>query len=185
MTSKNSATSLNALLASTKTKKTEKALAQRDLTGTKTIFPWPCGYFYARVYDVYDGDTCSLVYYLDKTCKIPLTIKLRVKGVDTPERRTKNSLEKHAANILRKHVRNMIHGHTLVLHLEKYGKYGGRAIGDLYLLHRSNYLTLTDYLLQNKFAHAYDGKTKKRDWTSDELNHIVKSLTKLEPLRDL
>ncbi len=124
----------------------------------------------AKIYKVYDGDTCTVVFmYGDK----PFKISARISGIDTPEIRTSNPLEKEAGRKVRDHVRGLILDKVLPIKFEKWGKWGSRLITEIYLDNPpKRNLTLTSYLLKHKIAREYSGGEKK-DWTDSELRYII------------
>ena len=128
------------------------------------------------VYDVYDGDTCSiLVPFGDEYLKL----KIRVLGVDTPEVKVRGAakgtelgdLEEQAGAHVREKVKALIEEKECEVRLDKWDKYGGRVNGVVFLESRK-YATLTEYLLANYYAKEYHGK-KKEDWTAEELGRIL------------
>lgn len=84
-------------------------------------------------------------------------INVRVKGVDTPEMRTKNSCEKKKAILAKQKVQELlIQASKIDLINVSRGKYF-RVVADVIIDGNS----LSDYLLKNGYAYAYDGGTKK------------------------
>ena len=134
----------------------------------------------ALVYSVYDGDTCSIL--------VPtgidgfLNLRIRILGVDTPEVKVKKKdreemgneladLEEEAGKYVRDKVKQRIEGKVCKIRLDKWDKYGGRVIGEIFLESR-RYSTLTNYLLTNYYAKPYTGQ-KKELWTEQELNIML------------
>lgn len=110
----------------------------------------------ARISRVIDGDTVEVVFLHGG--KIPTKIGLRVDGVNTPEKRTKNSLEKEAAFYVRDQVIFLLENREYVhIRFRKWDKYGGRIIGDIIY---DKDCTLSEYLLENRYAQPYNGKKK-------------------------
>ena len=62
----------------------------------------------AYVYDVYDGDTCTLNYFVCKKCKKVDTIKVRLNNIDTPEIKRSSNLENRATVKVKEYVANLI-----------------------------------------------------------------------------
>lgn len=122
-----------------------------------------------HVLSVYDGDTCTVVYNINNNENSPFVINVRIFGIDTPERKTKNELEKKAGLLLSKYVSDIILGKNLLLEILDWDKYGGRIVGNI-IIDNDN---LTNLLLSNKLAKSYDGKTKKEIWSTEELEHII------------
>lgn len=128
------------------------------------------------VYDVYDGDTCSILVPFGEA---HLKLKIRVLGVDTPEVKVRGAakgtelgdMEERAGAHVREKVKALIEGKECEVRLDKWDKYGGRVNGVVFLESRK-YATLTEYLLANYYAKEYHGK-KKEDWTGEELGRIL------------
>ena len=62
----------------------------------------------AKVMSVYDGDTCTIVYNINNNILSPFVVNLRLFGVDAPEKKTNNNLEKKASLLLTEYVSNKI-----------------------------------------------------------------------------
>lgn len=130
----------------------------------------------AYVYNVYDGDTCSVIYEYGNEY---ININIRVMGVDCPEINpsTKDlkmkDLEKKAAIFVREKVRKLILGDDIKIKLIKWDKYGGRVVGAIFLPNKfeNKWITLTEYLLSNGYGKPYGGN-KKNDWTEKDLYKI-------------
>lgn len=105
----------------------------------------------------YDADTITF----DIPQVHPLlgkAIAIRVNGVDTPEIKTKNKCEKDAGRNAKRLVENLLkRAKRIDLMNVKRGKYF-RIVADV-IIDGQN---LTDYLLKNQLAYAYDGGTKKK-----------------------
>jgi len=142
----------------------------------------------AKVVDVYDGDTCTIIYSYGSEF---LKTKIRVIGVDTPEMSVRGelrgtdigNLEQKAGTHVKKAVIDLIEGKILKVKMNKFDKYGGRINGDIYLELPENFtpdkdgtrcLTLTDFLISKKYARKYSGD-KKEAWTEEELNYILEN----------
>ena len=149
-----------------KAKKVKK-LASID-PDTITDVPNPGNMTIVYVYEVIDGDTIKVLYHSGSEVH---KIDVRVKGIDTPETRRARDLEKKAGSVVGKIVSDKIHDRLIGVKFIKWGKYGGRMVGDVYL--PSGKTTLSEYLLENKLAHPYTGKTKKKSWTDEELRYII------------
>jgi endonuclease YncB( thermonuclease family) len=142
----------------------------------------PCRkeFIYAKVIDVYDGDTCTILYEYEN---IFLKTKIRINGVDTPEKRIKGplkntdigNLQKKAAIHVKNDVVNLLENKIVKVVMNKFDKYGGRVNGDIYLPEECNSnKTLADYLISKKYAKKYSGK-KKELWTEKELLFILEN----------
>jgi len=127
----------------------------------------------ARVYNVYDGDTCSVIYEYGSEY---ININIRVMGVDCPEINPSaediemKNLEKKAAIFVRDKVRKMILDKDVKIKLIKWDKYGGRVVGAIFLPSKfeNKWITLTEYLLSNGYGKPYIGN-KKDDWERRDL----------------
>jgi len=139
---------------------------------------------YAKVVDVYDGDTFTvIIMYGD----LPMKLKIRLQGVDAPELVVKKTpgkvytseqlelmeLEMRAGAHVRDKVKKLIEGKEVIVKLIKCDKYGGRQVGAVYLKPQS-YETLTEYLLSKRYGKPYQAQ-KKDDWTREELNYILEN----------
>lgn len=121
----------------------------------------------AKVIDVYDGDTCKVIYRYGTK---PIKISIRIQGIDTPEIKTPNKYEKEAAIKIRDLVRKKILGKILYIKLIKWDKYGGRVVGDVFLSGKKN--NLSNFLLSKNLAKPYTGN-KKDTWTDYECKKII------------
>lgn len=120
----------------------------------------------AKISSVYDGDTVTAIILYGNQ---PMKIKLRIIGIDAPEKNSKNELEKRAAIAVTNLVKNFIENKVCFIQLEKPDKYA-RVLGDVYF--GDNKVSLSKYLLNNNYVRSYDG-TKKPEWTAEELQNIV------------
>ena len=109
------------------------------------------------VIKVYDGDTitvASCIPGMTDACLYKFSIRL--KGIDTPEIRTKNKEEKEIGIIARNELRKLImKQHVTLCNISK-EKYG-RLLCDVYL----NDTHINQWLIQNKLAVAYAGGKKQ------------------------
>ena len=85
---------------------------------------------------VYDGDTIKLI---NKKYQKPFQkISLRIYGVDTPElKRYKCEVEKELAEEAKIYVEGILENFKYKIVFIKWGKYGGRVIGDIIILEDS------------------------------------------------
>lgn len=141
-----------------------KSISSPPLKGNNTL---------ARIVDVYDGDTVKALFFLNGLIDAPFKIGVRLAGIDCPELRTKNILEKKAGHVVRDFLRGVINNKIVILNIHNWDKYGSRIVGDVYPPDSSR--TVSDLLLSMNFAKPYDGKTKKEDWTDEELKRIIDS----------
>ena len=122
---------------------------------------------------VLDGDTIDVT--IDLGCDLYKKERVRVAGVDTPEKRTRDLEEKelgiHATNWLKEKLDGAISGDDdLVIRTELVGGVGkyGRLLGWLYI--GDSALSLNEQMIEEGYAWAYDGGTKQKDF--EELREI-------------
>ena len=116
-----------------------------------------------EVVKIIDGDTADFI--LDLGFDLYKKERVRVAGVDTPEKRTKNLEEKalgiEATNWLKEKLEGAIAGDDeLSVRTELVGGTGkyGRLLGWLYIGDDS--VSLNEQMITEGYAHAYDGGTK-------------------------
>lgn len=126
------------------------------------------------VCDVYDGDTCTILYSIDQTV---LKTNLRILGIDAPEFKVKSKdktnrdlLEEEAGAKVREIVKNLIWQKYTQVKFVKHDKFGGRILAEVYI--PNEIVTITDFLLNLRYAKPYAGQ-KKIPWTEEELYYIL------------
>ena len=122
---------------------------------------------------VLDGDTIDVI--IDLGFDLAKTERVRIAGVDTPEKRTRNLEEKalgiDATEWLKDKLEGAIDGDDdLVIRTELVGGVGkyGRLLGWLYI--GDSDLSLNEQMITEGYAWAYDGGTKQKNF--DELREI-------------
>ena len=122
---------------------------------------------------VLDGDTIDVT--IDLGFDLYKKERVRVAGVDTPEKRTKDDEEKalgyDATHWLEDKLNGAITGDDdLVIRTELVGGVGkyGRLLGWLYI--GDSELSLNEQMITEGYAWAYDGGTKQKDF--EELREI-------------
>ena len=125
---------------------------------------------------VLDGDTIDVT--IDLGFDLYKKERVRVAGVDTPEKRTRNLEEKalgiDATNWLKKELEDVLAGDDeLIVRTELHGGVGkyGRLLGWLYV--GDEELSLNEQMITQGYAHAYDGGTK--DMNLEKLREIRRS----------
>ena len=115
---------------------------------------------------VLDGDTIDVV--IDLGFDLYKKERVRIAGVDTPEKRTRNLEEKalglDATNWLKDKLEGAISGDDdLVIRTELVGGTGkyGRLLGWCYI--GDSAVSLNEQMIEEGYAHAYDGGTKNMD----------------------
>ena len=119
-----------------------------------------------KINRVVDGDTIDVT--IDLGFDLYKKERVRVAGVDTPEKRTKNLEEKalglDATAWLKGKLEETIKGdEELIVRTELKGGVGkyGRLLGWLYV--GDSDISLNEQMITEGYAHAYDGGTKNMD----------------------
>ena len=122
---------------------------------------------------VVDGDTIDVT--IDLGFDLYKKERVRIAGVDTPEKRTRDLEEKElgidATNWMKENLEGAIDGDDeLTIRTELKGGVGkyGRLLGWLYV--GDEQVSLNELMIQEGYAWAYDGGTKKKDF--EELREI-------------
>jgi len=125
---------------------------------------------------VLDGDTIDVT--IDLGFDLYKKERVRVAGVDTPEKRTRNLEEKElgidATNWLKKELEDVLAGDDeLIVRTELHGGVGkyGRLLGWLYVGDET--VSLNEQMITQGYAHPYDGGTK--DMNLEALREIRRS----------
>ena len=118
---------------------------------------------------VVDGDTIDVT--IDLGFDLSKKERVRVAGVDTPEKRTRDLEEKalgiDATNWLKEKLEGAIDGEDdLVIRTELVGGMGkyGRLLGWLYI--GDSTVSLNEEMIDEGYAWCYDGGTKNKDFES-------------------
>ena len=116
---------------------------------------------------VVDGDTIDVT--IDLGFDLSKKERVRVAGVDTPEKRTRDLEEKalgyDATNWLKEKLEGAVAGDDdLVIRTELVGGVGkyGRLLGWLYI--GDSLVSLNEEMIEEGYAWAYDGGTKQKDF---------------------
>ena len=122
---------------------------------------------------VLDGDTIDVI--IDLGFDLAKSERVRIAGVDTPEKRTRNLEEKalgiDATEWLKDKLEGAIDGDDdLIIRTELVGGVGkyGRLLGWLYI--GDSDVSLNEQMITEGYAWAYDGGTKQKDF--EELREI-------------
>ena len=126
-----------------------------------------------KINRVVDGDTIDVT--IDLGFDLYKKERVRVAGVDTPEKRTRDKEEKElgldATNWLKEKLDGALRGDDeLIIRTELVGGVGkyGRLLGWLYV--GDGDTSLNEQMIEEGYAWAYDGGTKKKDF--EELREI-------------
>ena len=125
---------------------------------------------------VLDGDTIDVI--IDLGFDLSKKERVRIAGVDTPEKRTRDLEEKElgidATNWLKDKLEGAIDGDDdLIIRTELVGGVGkyGRLLGWLYI--GDSTVSLNEDMITEGYAWAYDGGTKQKDF--EQLREIRRS----------
>ena len=129
-----------------------------------------------KIDKVLDGDTIDVT--IDLGFDLYKKERVRIAGVDTPEKRTRNKEEKllgiDATNWLKEKLDSTIAGDDeLTIRTELVGGVGkyGRLLGWLYI--GDSELSLNEEMITEGYAWEYDGGTKQKDF--EQLREIRRS----------
>jgi len=134
-----------------------------------------------KINRVVDGDTIDVT--IDLGFDLYKKERVRVAGVDTPEKRTRDLEEKalglDATAWLKEKLEDAVKGDDdLIIRTELKGGVGkyGRLLGWLYIGDAT--VSLNENMIDEGYAWSYDGGTKKKDF--EELREIRRSFGTLE-----
>ena len=134
-----------------------------------------------KINRVVDGDTIDVT--IDLGFDLLKKERVRIAGVDTPEKRTRDKEEKvlgiDATNWMKEHLEGAIKGgEELIIRTELKGGVGkyGRLLGWLYI--NDDIVSLNEQMIKEGYAWEYDGGTKKKDF--DELKKIRREFGSIE-----
>jgi len=129
-----------------------------------------------KINKVVDGDTIDVT--LDLGFSLTKKERVRIAGVDTPEKRTRDKEEKilgiDATNWMKEKLTETIKGDDeLTIRTELKGGVGkyGRLLGWLYI--GESDISLNEQMIDEGYAWCYDGGTKQKNF--EELRQIRRS----------
>ena len=129
-----------------------------------------------KIVKVLDGDTIDVL--IDLGFDLFKKERVRIAGVDTPEKRTRDLEEKelgiHATDWMKDKLTETIKGdEELIIRTELKGGTGkyGRLLGWLYIGDAT--ISLNEQMITEGYAWAYDGGTKQKNF--EELREIRRS----------
>lgn len=129
----------------------QKKLADCTYDNTKK-FNFNGKTFEAKVVKVYDGDTITVVFMVFGEY---YKYSIRMDGYDSPELKSKDSIEKKWAIIARDFLSNMILNKTVILTCRSFDKYG-RILGTV-MLDDTN---INVIMIKKGYGRIYDGGHK-------------------------
>ena len=137
-----------------------------------------------KINKVLDGDTIDVT--IDLGFDLYKKERVRIAGVDTPEKRTRNLEEKalglDATNWLKDKLTETIKGEDeLTIRTELKGGVGkyGRLLGWLYV--GDDDVSLNEQMIEEGYAWEYDGGTKRKDFASLRAIREANGTIEVEP----
>ena len=116
-----------------------------------------------RICDVYDGDTCKVVFRMNDEIN---RWNVRMTGYDTPEMRPPKSqanreLEIAAAKQAKSYLQSLIMNPEQLVYIKcgEFDKYG-RLLGEIYIK-KDDSKSVNQMMIEQGHGYAYDGGTKK------------------------
>jgi micrococcal nuclease len=114
---------------------------------------YPC-----RIVSVYDGDTCTAMFKMNKK---PVKFKVRMLGYDSPEMKPRLNLPnrdqiKRDAVVAKEALISKTKDREISLHCGDWDKYG-RLLGTLY----ENNKSINEWMILSGYGYRYDGGSKK------------------------
>ena len=121
----------------------------------------------AKIISVYDGDTVKAIFPLNG---VMYKWNCRLTGIDTPEIRTSDRLQKKFGYEVRDYLRDKILNKVVTLKCQDLDKYG-RLLTEIWFDEQN----INQWLIDSGYAFAYDGGTKQ-SWSSFLLNKELQSI---------
>jgi len=111
-----------------------------------------------KVTRVVDGDTVDIDIDLGFGVWLHKE-RVRIYGIDTPESRTRDKVEKRFGLLAKEFVKQFVKGSSIILRTQKYDAKGkfGRILGDIIVDDKS----LSETMIQEYHAVAYHGQSKE------------------------
>ena len=111
-----------------------------------------------KVTRVVDGDTVDIDIDLGFGVWLHKE-RVRIYGIDTPESRTRDKIEKRFGLLAKEFVKQFVKGSSIILRTQKYDAKGkfGRILGDIIVDNKS----LSDTMIQEHHAVIYHGQSKE------------------------
>lgn len=141
-----------------------KRLRKTDPKDISTVFHQKKR-IYARIIKVYDGDTCTALVTVGTEI---IKIRLRLAGIDTPELKDepghkRSRKERELAEAAQRRLAELVLEKIILIEIKSWDKYGGRVVADLYINVDSKEENVSNILLNEGYAHVYNGG-KKPAW---------------------
>jgi micrococcal nuclease len=131
------------------------ASAKAEAAPRSEIIPGPIA---GEVLEVLDGDTLFARMHIWIGQRLETSVRLR--GIDTPERKSRCSLERDLAEAARQELLRIAGSKRITLHNIRLEKYAGRVLAEA---KTSEGVDLAAHLLKKGLARPYNGK-KRMPW---------------------
>ena len=97
--------------------------------------------------------------------------RIRMLGIDTPESRTRDQIEKKFGLLAKNFLQKMLHDNNIILKTskDKEGKFG-RILGELWI--ENDKISINEHLVNNHHAVRYVGQSKEDIKIEHRLNRI-------------
>ena len=113
-----------------------------------------------KIVRVVDGDTVDVDIDLGFGVWLKKQ-RVRLYGIDTPESRTRDLVEKRFGNMAKDYLKNRLSsGAILGTRLDKKGKFG-RILGEFFVLDTDQKINVNEELISKHHAVAYYGQSKE------------------------
>lgn len=110
---------------------------------------------------VCDGDTIIATFpRADLLPSRNVCVSVRILGIDTPERHSKDPAEKEAAERATATMQEIVAAHTIFTKLDRHDKYGGRFLGTPVIHFHGTEIPLSRLMVACGHAREYAGNRK-------------------------
>jgi endonuclease YncB( thermonuclease family) len=126
-----------------------------DYKSTNTYYH---NFTYCKCVKVYDGDTITVATMMNHGAVLPVAYRfaVRIMGIDAPEMKGDTIAEKNLAVTARDALTAKILGKIIRLEILEQPEKWGRILANVYIDGEN----IAEWMLKNKFAIPYSGKTK-------------------------
>ena len=125
--------------------------------------PTDFSYRVNKVTKVVDGDTIDVI--IDLGFDIMYKSRVRLFGIDTPESRTRDKVEKKYGLLSKAYLKEQLKSGKIVIKTHKDRETGkfGRILGAFYIFdgEQDRQVLLAEYMIKHYVGVAYDGKSKE------------------------
>lgn len=130
---------------------------------TVQLFSLDGEYKLCKVVDIYDGDSCKVVFDLNG-CLTKWNV--RMEGYDSPEMRiSKNDPDREEKKLkaieAKNYFKNLVMNNDQLVYIKcgHFDKYG-RLLGKIYL-NKSDQISVNELMIDHEYGYIYNGGTKK------------------------